>query len=317
MRGRRRVVVWRFTDGKAGHEKQSLGLMQALGQRVPLEVHVFDVRFMPVLWRQLRGHALHGDVDVPVPDLIVGAGTRTHLPMLLSRLVCGGKVIVLMKPSLPHRVFDLVFVPRHDRYLRKGNLVETRGVICPQAEASKRDNVGLILLGGDNRHLEWSSEDVAGQVGRIAAAAPEINWRVCDSRRTPADFRTALPALANLRHHHWRDTASDFLANELAAARYVWVTADSASMLYEALSAGAAVGVIALRRKRLKQQDKLSRGIRLLQTQGHVLLTSDGYRLQDSLPTPHFFSEAHRCAGIVEQRFLQPLAGAPRRWRVA
>ena len=317
MRGRTRVVVWRFTDGKAGHEKQSLGLVQALKGLVPLEVHVFDVRFMSMLWRQLRGHALHGDIEVPIPDLIIGAGTRTHVPMLLSRLVCGGKVIALMKPSLPHRVFDLVFVPRHDRYLRKGNLVETRGVICPQSEASKRDNVGLILLGGANRHLQWCSEDVAGQVARIAGAAPEIEWRVCDSRRTPEDIRVALPSLANVSYHPWRDTASDFLANELAAARYVWVTADSASMLYEALSAGAAVGVIVLRRKRLRPSDKLSRGIRLLKTQGHVFLTSDGYRLQDSLPPPHFFSEARRCAGIVAQRFLEPPTSAARRWRTA
>ena len=317
MRGRRRVVVWKFTDGKAGHEKQSLGLVQALTQLAPLEVHVFDVRFMPVLWRQLRGHALHGEVDVPIPDLIIGAGTRTHLPMLLSRLICGGKVIVLMKPSLPHRLFDLVFVPRHDRCLRKGNIVETRGVICPQAEAEKRDRAGLILLGGANRHLEWRSEDIAWQVERIASAAPDIAWRVCDSRRTPAGFGAALPRLANVDYRHWRDVASDFVANELAAARYVWVTADSASMLYEALSAGAAVGVIVLKRKRPRRSDKLSRGIRLLTMQGHVYLSSDGYRLQDSLAPPHFFSEARRCAGIVAQRFFKQPTAAAKRWRLA
>ena len=107
---RDRVVVWRFTDGKPGHEKQSHGLLQALGELTPLEIHRFDVRFRYMLWRQLRGHALHGDVDVPIPDLIVGVGHRTHPWMLLSRLVCGGKVVVLMKPSLPHRWFDLVFV---------------------------------------------------------------------------------------------------------------------------------------------------------------------------------------------------------------
>ena len=316
MRGRGRVVVWRFTDGKAGHEKQTLGLVQALKRLAPLTVHVFDVRFGPVLWRQLRGHALNGEVDVPVPDLIVGAGARTQLPMLVARFVCGGKVIVLMKPSFPHRLFDLVFVPRHDRYLRKGNLVETRGVICPEAHAEKRDGDGLILLGGANRHLDWRPEEVARQVERIARAAPEVNWRVCDSRRTPGGFGAGLPKLANVDYRHWRDTASDFLANALAAARYVWVTADSASMLYEALSAGASVGVIVLKRKRRRGSDKLSRGIRLLRLQGHVYLSSDGHRLQDSLPPPHFFSEARRCAGIVQERFLAPAPAAAKRWRV-
>lgn len=305
MRGRERIVAWRFADGKPGHEKQSLGLLQALAAIAPLEVHHFDVRFGAMLWRQLRGHALHGDVDVPVPDLIVGAGHRTHLPMLASRLICGGKVIVLMKPSLPHRLFDLVFVPRHDRYLRKGNLVETRGMICPQSEATKREGFGLILLGGANRHLEWPPAAVAGQVERIAAATPDTRWAVCDSRRTPAAFRRALKPLANIEYRHWRDTASDHLEQAMAAARYIWVTADSASMLYEALSARASVGIITLRRKRPRRLDKLSRGIRLLRAQGHVYLSSDGYRLHESLPPPHFCIESRRCAGIVAERFIE------------
>ena len=304
MRGRERIVAWRFTDGRPGHDKQSLGLLQALAAIVPLEVHVFDMRVGAMLWRQLRGHALQGQVDVPVPDLLVGAGHRTHLPMLAARLICGGKAIALMKPSLPHRLFDLIFVPRHDRYLRKGNLVETRGMICPHAEAPKREGFGLILLGGANRHLEWPLEAIARQVERIASAAPDTQWSVCDSRRTPAGFRRALKPLSNLDYRHWRDTASDYLENALAAARYVWVTADSASMLYEALSAHASVGVIALKRKRPRRQDKLSRGIRLLQTQGHIHLNSDGYRLQGSLPPPHFFSESRRCASILAERFI-------------
>ena len=307
-----RVVVWRFTDGKPGHEKQSLGLLQALGELVPLEIHRFDVRFTHMLWRQLRGHAFHGDIDIPIPDLIVGVGHRTHLPMLLSRLVCGGKVVVLMKPTLPHRWFDLVFVPKHDRYLRKGNLVETRGVVCPATRVAKLADTGLILLGGANRHFEWQPDEVAGQVAEIARASPEIQWSVCDSPRTPAVLREALPDLPNLEFRHWRDTASDFLEHALASAPYVWVTADSVSMLYEALSARATVGVIALRRRRPHRGNKLSRGIALLRTQGHVYVTSDGYRLRDSLPPPHFFSESVRCAGIVVRRLLAALPPVPR-----
>ena len=308
-RTRPRIVAWRFTDGKPGHEKQSRGLLQALGELVPLEIHRFDVRFRHMLWRQLRGHALHGDVDIPIPDLIVGVGHRTHLPMLLSRLVCGGKVVVLMKPSLPHRWFDLVFVPRHDRYLRKGNLVETRGVVCPATETDKRPDTGLILLGGANRHFEWNPRDVAAQVTEIVRCSPETRWSACDSPRTPAAFREALPALPNLAYRHWRDTASDFLENALAETSYVWVTADSVSMLYEALSARATVGVIALRKRRPHRGNKLSRGIGLLRTQGHVFLTSDGYRLRDALPPPHFFSESRRCAGIVARRLLEAGVG--------
>ncbi|MYE10290.1 MAG: nucleoside-diphosphate sugar epimerase [Gammaproteobacteria bacterium] len=308
----RRVVVWRFTDGKPGHEKQSLGLLQALAERVALETHRFDVRFTHLFWRQLRGHALHGYIEIPVPDLIVGVGHRTHLYMLLTRFVCGGRVVALMKPSLPHRWFDLVFVPRHDRYLRKGNLVETRGVVCPATRGDKRAGRGLILVGGRNRHFEWDPGEIATQVTGIARSSPETHWSVCDSPRTPAAFRAALPEAPNLAFRHWRTTASDFLEGALAEAAYVWVTADSVSMLYEALSAQATVGVIALKKRRPHRGNKLSRGIALLRAQGHVYLSSDGYRLRDALPPPHFFSESRRCADIVVRRMLSPPPAVPR-----
>ena len=301
---RPRVVVWRFVDGKPGHEKQSAGLLQALGELVPLEVHRFDVRFNIVLRRQLWGHAVHSDVDIPIPDLIVGGGHRTHLPMLLARAVCGGKIVVLMKPSLPDRLFDLVFVPHHDRYWRKGNVVETRGVICPALHAAKTPDCGLILLGGENRYFEWTNDDVAGQVRQIASTSPETLWTVCDSRRTPSGFHQALRGLANVEFLPWQRSASDFLENALARTPYVWVTADSVSMLYESLSSKATVGVINLKRKRPYRRNKLARGIRLLRAQGHIYLTSDGYRLEQSLVPPHFFGENFRCAQIVEQRLV-------------
>lgn len=305
-----RLVVWRLMDGKPGHEKQSAGLLQGMEALTPTEVYEFDMRFKALFWRQVRGHAYNGVVDVPPPHLLLGVGHRTHLPLLVARAVCGGKSVVLMKPTLPHRLFDLIFVPRHDRYRRRGNLVETRGVVCPSLANRKTPTAGLILLGGTNRHFEWSNAEVAAQVAAIAAASPAVKWQVCDSRRTPPSFGKALASTANLSYRPWRTAPGDFLERALAAARYVWVTADSASMLYEALSTGACVGIIALAAKNPLRDNKLARGIRLLLSQGHVFSTSDGFRLQDSLLTPHFFPENRRCAKVVLDRLFGPAANA-------
>ena len=296
------LVVWRFVDGKPGHEKQSAGLLQALAELVAIEVYEFDMRFKGLLWRQVRGYARRGPIDIPAPDLLIGVGHRTHLPMVVAQAACGGRSVVLMKPTLPHRLFDLVFVPRHDRYRRKGNLVETRGVICPSGNSAKDPSEGLILLGGTNPYFHWSSQDVATQVGAITRAAPEVRWQVCDSRRTPADLRQALPAVPNLVYRPWQSTPSDFLTRALGVAHTVWVTADSASMLYESLSVGAHVGIIALAPKKTDRANKHARGIRLLLSQGHVFSTADGFRLQGRLLPPHFFPENRRCASIVLDR---------------
>ena len=297
-----RLVVWRLVDGKPGHEKQSTGLLQGLEALRPVEVYDFDMRFKALFWRQVRGYALGGVVDIPKPHVIVGVGHRTHLPMLFARAVCGGRAVVLMKPTLPRPLFDLIFVPQHDRYRRKGNVVETRGVVCPAADEPKTADSGLILLGGASPHFDWHSRDVAAQVAAIVRAAPNVQWQACDSRRTPSELRSALPDAPNLTFRSWQTASGDFLEKTLATANFVWVTADSASMLYEALSAKAQVGVIALKARQRRRDNKHARGVRLLLAQGHVFSTADGFRLEGSLTPPHFFPESRRCAQIVVDR---------------
>lgn len=297
------LVVWRLLDGKPGHEKQSLGLIQGLEAIMPVATYELDMRFKALYWRQLRRHIAGAAGDLPAPDLIVGVGHATHVPMLLARAVCGGRTVVLMKPSVPHLLFDLIFVPQHDRFPRKRNLVGTRGVICPTADRAKADDAGLILLGGPNRTFEWRSGEVIDRVRAIARASPSTRWTVCDSRRTPEGLAAHLPREPNLSWQSWRTAPGDFLTDALAGARYVWVTADSVSMLYEALSAGARVGVISLPPRPGGRGNKHLRGIGQLRERGHVLASDDGLRLQEARAV-EFPPENRRCAAIVAERLL-------------
>lgn len=308
------LVVWRLVDGKPGHEKQSAGLLQAIAAKRPVARYDFDVRAKARLWGQLRGQSGQDSADVPPPALIVGAGHGTHLPMLLVRAARGGVCVALMKPSLPHRLFDLIFVPQHDRCRARANVVVTRGVICATSDADKEPRRGLILLGGTSPHFAWERAEVAKTVAAIAAASPEVSWEVCDSRRTPPGMLDSVPSLPNIRRRPRQATSSDFLHRALAQADAVWVTADSASMLYEALSAKARVGVIELPPKR-RRESKHARGIRQLQAQGHVHSTADGFRLA-ATPAGPFAPENARCAAIVLDRLERPAPPrTPRRLR--
>lgn len=298
-----RIVVWQFVDGKPGHQKQSTGLLQGLEALCPIEVYDIDVRCQAMLWRQVRRSLLNETPDFPAPDLLIGVGHGTHLPLMVARVACGGRSVVLMKPTLPYRLFDLLFVPRHDRPRHRANVVETRGVICPSSAADKETDSGLILLGGTSRHFEWSNADIGKQVEAIVRASPNVRWQVCDSRRTPDGLDQCLPEEPNLAFRHWQSTPADFLGRTLPRTEYVWVSADSASMLYESLAAQARVGVIALRPKR-RQGNKHALSLETLIADGHVASSNDGYRLADmaeQLPLP---PENHRCARIVLERLL-------------
>ena len=72
-------------------------------------------------------------------------------------------------------------------------------------------------------------------------------------------------------------------------AEGVWVTEDSVSMVYEALTAGCRVGVILI--DRLKQ-DRITQSIDALLQQQTVSASSD----LNQLPSIHNFQEADRVA---------------------
>ena len=296
--------VWRFVDGKLGHEKQTLGLTQALAEKISVDVRDFDVRTSNTWRAEIKAHLQKRTHVQCRPDLIVGAGHATHWPMLMTRLFCGGHTVVLMSPSLPVGLFDLVFAPHHDRRRGANNVIETLGVIGPTQQSEKDANAGLILLGGVNRHFEWRDDEVFCQVESVMRANPELDWTICDSRRTPSSMSSALNMLADGMFTSWQDAAPDFLESRLPTAAQVWVTADSVSMLYEALSAGAVVGVMELPLKRPKRSNKLVRGLLKLHENGQIHLSHESPRMPIKAATSKTMSESRRCADIVLERLF-------------
>ncbi|MEZ5600320.1 MAG: ELM1/GtrOC1 family putative glycosyltransferase [Candidatus Competibacteraceae bacterium] len=88
---------------------------------------------------------------------------------------------------------------------------------------------------------------------------------------------------------------------QLARAGQVWVSADSVSMVYEALTAGAAVGMLEVPRKR---SSRISRGLDKLAGAGWVLRFR---RLATSaMPqaASQAFNEAERCARWIVERWF-------------
>ena len=239
-------VVWIVSDGKPGHLNQSLGLAEALARAAPTEIATLPAlpawrAALAWLLKRMPGRAL------PAPDLVIGAGHATHLTLLAARRACDGRAVVLMKPSLPRRCFDLCIVPRHDGVAADAHTLVTEGAINRIRPAAAHEaGRGLILVGGTSRHFDWDSDAIQVQIRSILARTPDTQWTLTTSRRTPADFLAALPAAPNLAVVPHTATGPDWLPQQLADCGAAWVTPDSASMVYEALTAGAEVGVFDL-----------------------------------------------------------------------
>jgi hypothetical protein len=298
------IVVWRFTDGKAGHENQVEGLVIALRERRPLQefqVHIADCR--KGLVECIRGHDPFGE-ERTGPDLIVGAGHATHLPMLNARRVRGGRVIVLMKPTLPTSWFDLCIIPAHDRPRHAANILVTQGVLHRVRPSAHQDATqGLILVGGPSAHVDWSNEAMAAQVHAVLEGSPGIHWTLATSRRTPAGFTSLLrAAAAQLTVVPVEQAGADWLPRQLATAATVWVSADSVSMVYESLGSGAAVGLLPVPWRR--DRDRLLAGLRHL-LQDHWLTDFTHWQAGSPLARPaRVLDEAGRCADWILEQWL-------------
>lgn len=298
-----RLVIWRICDGKAGHDNQSLGLAEALAREVACEIYsITPLGAAAALMCLVTGQApTHG--SPPDPDLILGAGHATHLSMLAARRSRGGRVVVLMAPTLPKRLFDLCLIPEHDKPGAADNVVATRGALnrvrpCAEKEAS----LGLILLGGPSSHFGFDEQKVLAQINGVLKQNPGVFWTATTSRRTPLHLTASLRAIQapNLKLVPVEDTSPDWLAERLGHTPRVWVTEDSASMVYEALSSGAAVGLLTLD---VISPGRVSRGIEQLVNENWVT-RFDQWINGKALPKPKVaLNEAKRCAKLVLNRW--------------
>lgn len=314
------LIVWRLLDGKPGHEHQTLGLVNALSQRTSLEVIDIPVPRALSGWLfWLSGFWPLGK-RLPRPDLIVGAGHQTHAHMLAAKRAYGGKAVCLMQPSLPAALFDVCLIPEHDRYRGFASFIETRGVINhiqPATHATSERREVLIMIGGPSKHFVWDELGVVAQVYDLVRKNPHQPYVLTTSRRTPASFVAAMQRvrLSNLTIIPISETDKDWVQQTLRKVSAAWVTEDSVSMVYEALTAQVAVGLINLASQRAS---RVSRGIDTL-VDRQLVSRYDPYGLyQQHMHAVLGFNEASRCSALLLQFVAEArMAGAAATQKVA
>jgi mitochondrial fission protein ELM1 len=257
-------------DGKPGHLNQLRGLNASVTSKQPNHSSVWlDVTNLSLTQR------LFARIETVMPlktvDVIVAAGHKTHWLALLLGKKLQAHTAVIMRPSWPMAWFDSVIMPKHDANNTSpaANTHLTEGAINALGmQIHEPHNKGLVLLGGGSKHFEWPAEQVTRQVGAIIDSQPELNWTVADSRRSPElqleNIHHARPS-ARIQSH--KTCPQGWLIEQMQQADSVWVTPDSVSMVYEALSCGAHVGLIELP---AKGTNRINRSMLALIAEGKV-----------------------------------------------
>lgn len=277
------ITIWRFIDGKAGHEKQSIAAINALSRKINCEVCDIDLPAKTIFPLALLSGKLKKLKNLSKPNLIIGAGHQTHLYVLFAKKYYGGMSILIMKPSMPTSWFDLCILPEHDRVLAQkeypdriltseAKIFYTQGPLVDIKERKKnKTGKSMILIGGPSKNYQWSNIKIKSQIIDLIKQNPKDKFMLITSRRTPKNFlnhlrhekRKAiepgkllrdddviharnLDIYTNSSELHYRKSDPEWINELMSEAPYVWVTNDSFSMIYEALSYGAQVGLLCL-----------------------------------------------------------------------
>jgi mitochondrial fission protein ELM1 len=292
-----------ISEGRPGHENQSVGLAQALARRTGAEVEVIQIPATWNLWTRRRAALASRGA---IPQLIIGAGHKVHLPLWFATRKFRARSVVIMAPTWPKFLFHLCILPQHDAddSNHSPNVITTLGALnrLPEATPVKQAQ-GVILIGGPSKAHGWSGESTATAIQTVLKARPELKWTIADSRRTPAGFLEQLRALAlraEIIPH--TQTKPDWLPMQLMAAQEVWATEDSVSMIFEGVTAGARTGILPA--PVVKPAADPVRAIQKLVQEGYATHFETWIRNGQSLPAPKPLHETGRCAELVLARLF-------------
>jgi len=297
----KKICIWSLSDGKSGHINQTEGLIQALSQYREIELVNMPIlsRYKALLMITLKRFA---KLNLKLPDLIIGTGHRTHLSLLAYKRISESRVVIMMSPSLPTYLFDLCLIPRHDKPKVADNIIETMGAInriIPSTLESP-DN-GLILLGGPSKHYSWDTSHVLKQVETLIVNSDEIQWTIASSRRTPENIKNEInerfPAVTFVLA---KETSTEWLPKKMQESGQIWVTEDSVSMVYEALTAGAKTGILRLS---VKNQTRVTKEIDRLVSGGYLSMTPPYTDEGTSQKEFEGLYESDRCSKLLLEKF--------------
>lgn len=257
-------AAWIFSDGKAGHEAQCFGVVEALGLKAevkrvsPSGIFKLLSPWGPVAPREGFGR-LASPLAPPWPALAFATG-RTTIPYvraLRRRAGLATYTVILMDPRTRPNSADLIWVPEHDR--RRGpnvistltaphryslqRLQELRAHVPPLIAALPQPRVAC-LIGGPNGDYTYSEADEARLLQSLKALAGEgLGLMITTSRRTPARLASAIKSAAGDGAIFWDGDGHNPYPDFLAHADLFFITADSVSMTCEAAATGRPIYV--------------------------------------------------------------------------
>lgn len=299
--------MWALLDGKAGHNSQTLGIIDALGMVYDTKTLAFShAASKPNIWPihpLKRLEAMH-EIQAPWPDVVISTGRRTApIARYIKRQSPHTIIVQSMDPGIPRSAIDLLVLPMHDKaplLFPKKRILRTLGAPHRVSAAALHDQLAIwkkslpdltspvltVLVGGSNAAGEMTPEMVAPMIEKMRTHQGTLLISV--SRRTPNAVTEALKtAIVDHPSACLYDPAASPRSNPyfafLAAAKEIWVTSESVNMLTEAASTNTTVRNIFMPEL---MRPKHTRMLEVLKQHNHVLELDDDASSTTPLSNP-------------------------------
>ena len=240
-----------LSDGKQGHVSQSIALAHHLGR--PFETAGVRFRSRPF---KLLSYLLDR-IGAYLPSLlrwdppegpfcaVVSAGSETYYANKVLARRLGVPSVAIMLPRGYRLDFDRIIAQEHDRPPRKENIlvlpvnlskVEPKGVFRPRAG----ERYVALVVGGPNPVFGFDREPFREALDAVFACFPGFRFVVTTSRRTPAGIEEEIDRYPFEEKFLYSRNPVNPIPDFLASCEYVFLTADSTSMISEAVTFGSA-----------------------------------------------------------------------------
>jgi mitochondrial fission protein ELM1 len=264
----RRLLI--LGDGKPGHENQALAFARHLHYDYDLVPVTFEKRWGKGASYLLDRFGLYPKslfrADLPQRDYraVVSAGSETYYANKVLAQQLGCPCAAIMLPRGYRYNFDLIIAQEHDRPPQRTNIlslpinltwVEPQGLWTPQAG---EPCVGLII-GGDSVHGNLDINLLRRRLEQIQQLFPDHRFWLTTSRRTPATVERMLKEFNFDRTLFYSQEKSNPIPDMLQHCAYVFLTADSSSMISEAVSFGQSCVEILAGREDLPAGGKINK----------------------------------------------------------
>ena len=241
-----------LSDGKPGHLNQSIAFAKHLGRKYDIVSVGFKNRFAKAV--SYLADRCHLNLESlfrcqePLPghySAIVSTGSETYYANRVLAKKLGIKSVAIMLQKGYRYDFDFIVAQQHDNPPEKQNIislpinlayVEPQGLVEPKPD----HRYVSLIIGGDSKHAVLDPEYLHSQVEQIFSLFPQHDFWLTTSRRTSAAVEAVLRQFSFSRAVYYSEEQINPIPDYLWHSDYVFLTADSTSMISEAVSCGSA-----------------------------------------------------------------------------